>query len=138
MRQNAGRCGAGFRSKRLLQQLLHGLPDEQRQLIELRAAGLTAAEIGVVLGKSETAVRQAQSRLIRSLLRAQFDVSADGGCAMPEQFAHGSADFGTGLWCLRKLQSRTSPDDRFILAIERLFPSPASDQAKARARARTS
>lgn len=62
---------------RLLQQLLHGLPDEQRQLIELRAAGLTAAEIGVVLGKSETAVRQAQSRLIRSL-RAQFDVSADG------------------------------------------------------------
>lgn len=50
-----------------LQRLLQGLPEEHRQLIELRAAGLTAAEIGRVLGKSETAVRQAQSRLIRSL-----------------------------------------------------------------------
>lgn len=56
---------------RLLQQILRGLPEEQRQLIELRAAGLTAAEIGIVLGKTEVAVRQAQSRLIRSL-RCQF------------------------------------------------------------------
>jgi RNA polymerase sigma-70 factor (ECF subfamily) len=56
---------------RLLQQVLSTLPDEHRQLIELRAAGLTAAEIGMVLGKSEAAVRQAQSRLIRSL-RSQF------------------------------------------------------------------
>lgn len=56
---------------RQLQQILARLPDEHRQLIELRAGGLTAAEIGVVVGKSETAVRQAQSRLIRSL-RAQF------------------------------------------------------------------
>ncbi|MEZ4530338.1 MAG: hypothetical protein R2855_04830 [Thermomicrobiales bacterium] len=39
---------------------------------------MTAAEIGVVLGKSETAVRQAQSRLIRSL-RARFDVSSADG-----------------------------------------------------------
>lgn len=56
---------------RQLQQILSTLPDEHRQLIELRAAGLTAAEIGIVLGKSEAAVRQAQSRLIRSL-RSQF------------------------------------------------------------------
>lgn len=56
---------------RQLQQMLSTLPDEHRQLIELRAAGLTAAEIGIVLGKSEAAVRQAQSRLIRSL-RSQF------------------------------------------------------------------
>lgn len=59
---------------RQLQWLLSGLPPEHRQLIELRAAGLTAAEIGLVLGKSEVAVRQAQSRLIRSL-RTKFDES---------------------------------------------------------------
>lgn len=62
---------------RMLQQILHELPEDQRQLIELRAAGLTAAEIGAVLGKSEAAVRQAQSRLIRSL-RAQFAGTPDG------------------------------------------------------------
>lgn len=62
---------------RQLQQLFSGLPEEHRQLIELRAAGLTPAEIGVVLGKSEVAVRQAQSRLIRSL-RAKFGAT-DGG-----------------------------------------------------------
>jgi RNA polymerase sigma-70 factor (ECF subfamily) len=63
---------------RQLRQLLSTLPDEHRQLIELRAAGLTAAEIGVVLGKSEAAVRQAQSRLIRSL-RSQFAEGPEAG-----------------------------------------------------------
>jgi RNA polymerase sigma-70 factor (ECF subfamily) len=63
---------------RQLQQLLSTLPDEHRQLIELRAAGLTSAEIGIVLGKSEAAVRQAQSRLIRSL-RSQFAETSEAG-----------------------------------------------------------
>jgi RNA polymerase sigma-70 factor (ECF subfamily) len=59
--------------RRQLQALLAGLSEEHRQLIELRAAGLTAAEIGVVLGKSEAAIRQAQSRLIRSLRTSVSD-----------------------------------------------------------------
>jgi RNA polymerase sigma factor (sigma-70 family) len=50
-----------------LRGLLDALPPLQQEMIELRSAGLSAAEIGVVLGKSEAAVRQAQSRLIRSL-----------------------------------------------------------------------
>ncbi len=55
---------------------------------------------------------------------------------MPEQFAHGSADFWDRLVVSPETAIPHEPDDRVILAIERLFPSPASDQAKARARAR--
>lgn len=52
-----------------LQQTLATFPDDQRDMIELRLAGLTAAEIGKVLGKSEAAVRKAQSRIVQKLRR---------------------------------------------------------------------
>ncbi|MBX3069287.1 MAG: sigma-70 family RNA polymerase sigma factor [Thermomicrobiales bacterium] len=81
--QAAGLADPGFSLEELtiiaerqerLRGLLDALPPLQQEMIELRSAGLSAAEIGVVLGKSEAAVRQAQSRLIRSL-RAEFTES---------------------------------------------------------------
>lgn len=50
--------------------LLSQLPTEQRELLELRLAGLSAAEIGKVLGRSETAIRKAQSRTVIGLRAA--------------------------------------------------------------------
>ena len=50
-----------------LRALLDGLPDEQRQLLELRLAGLNAAEIARTLGRSHDAVRKAQSRAVIGL-----------------------------------------------------------------------
>jgi RNA polymerase sigma-70 factor (ECF subfamily) len=50
---------------------LRQLPPEQRQVLELRLAGLTDAEISQVLGRSRGAVRTAQYRIllrIRALL----------------------------------------------------------------------
>lgn len=42
--------------------LLNGLNDDQRQVIELRLAGLTSREIGDVLGKHPNAIDQVQFR----------------------------------------------------------------------------
>lgn len=50
--------------------LLSQLPTEQRDLLELRLAGLSAAEIGKVLGRSEAAIRKAQSRTVIGLRAA--------------------------------------------------------------------
>jgi RNA polymerase sigma factor (sigma-70 family) len=50
-----------------LRALLDSLPDDQRQLLELRLAGLNAAEIGRTLGRSHESVRKAQSRAIIGL-----------------------------------------------------------------------
>lgn len=50
-----------------LRELLDGLPDDQRQLLELRLAGLNAAEIARTLGRSHDAVRKAQSRAVNGL-----------------------------------------------------------------------
>jgi RNA polymerase sigma-70 factor (ECF subfamily) len=50
--------------------LLAQLPSDQRELLELRLAGLTAAEIGNVLGRTETAIRKAQSRTVIGLRAA--------------------------------------------------------------------
>jgi RNA polymerase sigma-70 factor (ECF subfamily) len=50
-----------------LRALLESLPDDQRQLLELRLAGLNAAEIGRALGRSHESVRKAQSRAIIGL-----------------------------------------------------------------------
>ncbi len=47
--------------------LLATLPDEQRQILELRLAGLTGGEIATVLGRSPGAVRVAQVRAIARL-----------------------------------------------------------------------
>lgn len=56
----------------LLFQVIGQLKPDQRQLIELRLAGLTDKEIGVVLGKSPVAIRKAQSRAVQAL-RELFD-----------------------------------------------------------------
>ena len=50
--------------------LLEGLPSDQRQLLELRLAGLNAAEIARTLGRSHDAVRKAQSRAVIELRKA--------------------------------------------------------------------
>jgi len=58
---------------RLLRRLLATLPEEQRQLLELRLAGLSGPEIARVLGKSHGAVKVAQFRAI-ARLRAMIDL----------------------------------------------------------------
>ncbi len=50
-----------------LRRLLDELPANQRQLLELRMAGLSAVEIGRVLGRSQESIRKAQSRSVISL-----------------------------------------------------------------------
>ena len=50
-----------------LRQLLGRLPPDRRRVCELRFAGLTDKEIAPILGKSEGAVRTAQSRAIAQL-----------------------------------------------------------------------
>jgi RNA polymerase sigma-70 factor, ECF subfamily len=53
---------------RLLRTLLADLPAEKRELLALRfAAGLTAAEIAAVVGKSQAAVEKALIRTLRAL-----------------------------------------------------------------------
>jgi RNA polymerase sigma-70 factor, ECF subfamily len=55
---------------RRLRQALGGLPDDRRQVLILRFVdGLTAREIGQVLGRSEGAVRVLQHRALRDLAR---------------------------------------------------------------------
>jgi RNA polymerase sigma-70 factor (ECF subfamily) len=50
-----------------LRSLLATLPDEQRQILELRLAGLTGGEIAIVLGRSPGAIRVAQVRAFTRL-----------------------------------------------------------------------
>lgn len=50
-----------------LRRLLRCLPPDQQELLELRLAGLSAVEIGRVTGRSQEAVRKAQSRSVMSL-----------------------------------------------------------------------
>lgn len=53
--------------------VLHHLPEQHRQIIELRLAGLTAAEIATTLNLSRAAVKSAQTRAyarLRDLLAA--------------------------------------------------------------------
>ncbi len=54
----------------LLFALMAGLPADQRELLELRLAGLSATEIGVVLGRSPDAIRKAQSRVFAAMRTA--------------------------------------------------------------------
>lgn len=54
-------------SQEQLRTLLNQLPPEQRELLELRLAGLTAVEISQVTGRSHDAIRKAQSRTIATL-----------------------------------------------------------------------
>lgn len=57
---------AGETTQALTAALVHLTPD-QRQVIELRLTGLTTAEIGAALGRSQGAVTVAQHRAIRRL-----------------------------------------------------------------------
>ena len=47
--------------------MLADIPPNQRDIIELRLAGLTTAEVGEVLGMSRGAVKTAQSRAYKRL-----------------------------------------------------------------------
>ena len=68
-----------------LQQLLASLPADQRDLLELRLAGLSAVEIGQTLGKSPEAVRKAQSRIVQTLrLEFNLDDTTTGGPVMTD------------------------------------------------------
>jgi RNA polymerase sigma-70 factor (ECF subfamily) len=67
-----------------MHRLLAQLPAEQRQILELRLAGLTGPEIAAVLGRSLGAVKIAQVRAFARLRRALAPDGAEGG--------HGHAD----------------------------------------------
>ena len=54
-------------STRALVAALAQLTPDQRQIIELRLAGLTGAEIGAALGRSQGAIAVAQHRAMRRL-----------------------------------------------------------------------
>lgn len=57
--------------------LVMRLPDDQRELLALRiAGGLSARDIGAVLGKQESAVRVALHRIVRGL-QAAYRASAE-------------------------------------------------------------
>lgn len=59
---------AGDERRRLRALLAHLTPDQQ-QVIELRLAGLSGAEIGEILGRSRGAVNLAQHRAVKRLQR---------------------------------------------------------------------
>ncbi len=54
-------------AQRTVVALLAELPEEQRQVLELRLAGLSSKEIGVILGKQPNAIDQAQYRAMTRL-----------------------------------------------------------------------
>jgi RNA polymerase sigma-70 factor, ECF subfamily len=60
--------------RRGVRELLAGLPDHQRQVVELRLAGLTGAEIAQTLGRSRASVDVTQFRAV-SRLRTQLGLA---------------------------------------------------------------
>lgn len=52
---------------RQLHEVMTNLTPDQRELLELRLAGLSAVEIASVLGRSQESVRKAQSRAVMTL-----------------------------------------------------------------------
>src|SRR5262249_20658606 len=52
-----------------LHALLATLPDDQREVVELRLAGYTGAEIARLLGRSPEAGRKAQERVLKGMAR---------------------------------------------------------------------
>ncbi len=68
--------------QRNLWQLLQGLPQRSREVVELRLSGFTSQEIAAILGISDGAVRQAQSRALDQLRQIVIDDNtALGGAA---------------------------------------------------------
>ena len=57
--------------------LLRGLPERERQVVELRLAGLTGQEIADILGCSHPAVRAAHHRAIEHLRKALAEPRTD-------------------------------------------------------------
>jgi RNA polymerase sigma factor (sigma-70 family) len=55
--------------RHFVQRTLARLSEEQRQVLELRLAGLTGPEIAVVLGRSHSAVRTIQCRALTQMRR---------------------------------------------------------------------
>lgn len=70
-----------------VRELLRQLPDTQRQILELRLAGLTGVEIAEVLGRTHAAVKIAQVRAYRSLRDL---VRKQGAIEQHESITHGS------------------------------------------------
>jgi RNA polymerase sigma-70 factor, ECF subfamily len=64
--------------RRRLDELLSRLTPDQRQVIELRLAGLSGAEIARALGRTHGAVKVAQLRAIRRLRRLLDDAASEG------------------------------------------------------------
>jgi DNA-directed RNA polymerase specialized sigma24 family protein len=62
--------------RRTLRALLAPLPVDQRRVLELRLAGLTGAEIAVVLARSVAAVKMLQLRAM-TRLRAELGVTEE-------------------------------------------------------------
>jgi RNA polymerase sigma-70 factor (ECF subfamily) len=52
-----------------VQRVLTDLPEEQRQVLELRLAGLTGPEIAAALGRSHSAIRTTQCRALAHVRR---------------------------------------------------------------------
>ncbi|MCO5221070.1 MAG: sigma-70 family RNA polymerase sigma factor [Thermomicrobiales bacterium] len=67
--------------------LLRQLPATQRQILELRLAGLTGAEIAQVLGRTHASVKIAQVRAYRTLRELLRKRDAD---VVKERVTHGS------------------------------------------------
>ncbi len=67
--------------------LLQQLPDTQRQILELRLAGLTGAEIAEVLGRTHAAVKIAQVRAYQALRKLLVQ---QGALDTNERIIHGS------------------------------------------------
>ncbi len=65
-----------------LSEALRMLPDDQRQIIELRIAGLTGPEIANLLGRSHDSIRSSQRRALarlRELLGITSDTESENG-----------------------------------------------------------
>lgn len=67
--------------------LLRELPESQRQILELRLAGLTGGEIAEVLGRTHAAVKIGQVRAYRSL---RVLLQQQGVISKHESMTHGS------------------------------------------------
>jgi RNA polymerase sigma-70 factor (ECF subfamily) len=66
-----GGSGPGFEDSAVLRSLIDALPGKQRDVIQLRfAGGLTAREIGLVLGLSEGAAQKQLERALQALTEA--------------------------------------------------------------------
>jgi RNA polymerase sigma-70 factor, ECF subfamily len=86
-----------------IRNLLNHLSPDQRQIVELRLAGLTDVEIAQVLGRSHGSIRTAQYRALRKL-RSLFKADARN----PTEYDHGTNE-SKGRGGSRTLMGRLRP-----------------------------